>query len=165
MNQAILKFQSFSFRLNHIVFKTYIWLGMFISLISYPALAQNIVTIDRGIAAKPVVLSGNTGGNLQALSISQVENTATGYCDGYISPQPNHLLELESLFNFLRLEIESSTDTTVLIKGSEGVWCNDDSGSANPMIEGQWQKGLYKVWVGSYQPDTRNSYQIRITGQ
>jgi len=137
---------------------------VFVSLIYHPVLAQNTVSIDRNLVTEPIILSGNTDGNLKALDVSQTATTTTGYCDGYVSPQPNHLLELESFFNSLRLEVESSVDTTVLVKGNGGVWCNDDSGSANPIIEGQWQKGLYKVWVGSYQPDTSNSYQLKITG-
>ena len=138
---------------------------MFVSLVYQPVLAQNAVTIDREIATQPIVLSGNTGGNLQAVEVSQTKSTRTGYCDGYVSPQPNHLLELESFFESLKLEVESTADTTLLIEGNGGVWCNDDSGSANPMIEGQWQQGQYKVWIGSYQPDTSNSYQIKVTGK
>lgn len=163
MTQTVLKSHIFT-RLN-LIFKTYIWLGIFFSFICHPAFAQDTVTINDDIATKPITLSGNTSGNLKAIEVSQTESTATGYCDGYISPQPNHLIELESYFDSLRLEIESSADTTVLIKGNGGVWCNDDSGSANPIVEGQWREGQYKVWVGSYQPDTSNDYQIEITGK
>jgi len=152
-------------KLNLICPQTYIWLGIFIGLFSPPVLAQDTVAIDSSLAANPITLSGSTNGNLETVEVSQTASTATGYCNGYISPQPNHLLELESFFNSLRLEVESSADTTVLIKGNGGVWCNDDSGSANPIIEGQWQEGIYKVWVGSYQPDANESYQIRITGR
>ena len=165
MTQAILKPRYSNSRRNLIFFKTYIWLSIFLSLIYHPVSAQNITTIDRDIATKPITLSGSTNGNLKTVEVSQTKSTATGYCDGYISLQPNHLLELESFFDFLRLEVESTADTTVFIKGDGGVWCNDDSGSANPMIEGQWQQGLYKVWIGSYQPDMSNSYQIKITGR
>ena len=165
MTQAILKSRSSSSRLNLIFFKSYIWLSIFVSLIYHPVSAQNIVTIDQDIVTKPITLTGSTSGNLKTVEVSQTENTATGYCDGYISSQPNHLLELESFFEFLRLEVESTADTTVLIRGDGGMWCNDDSGSANPMIEGQWQQGLYKVWVGSHQPDANDSYQIKIIGR
>lgn len=165
MNKTIFKSYS-STKFSLILSKTYyIWLGIFVSLICYPVSAQNTVTIDDDIATQPITLSGNTSGNLEVIEMSQTESTPTGYCDGYISPQPNHLLELESFFDYLKLEVESPADTTVLIKGNGGVWCNDDSGSANPMIEGQWQQGQYQVWVGSYQPDTSNSYQIKVTGK
>ena len=161
---TILKSRHFSSKLN-LIAHHYLGLGILLSLIANPVAAQDVVAIDGDLAATPIVLSGNTSGNLKAIEISGTENTATGYCDGYINPQPNHLLKLDSFFDSLRLEVQSSADTTVLIKGNGGVWCNDDSGSANPLIEGQWQAGSYKVWVGSYQPDTSNSYQIRITGQ
>ena len=100
-----------------------------------------------------------------ALEVSQTKNTPTGYCDGYVDSQPNHVLQIESFFDSLRLEVNSSADTTVLVKGNSGVWCNDDAGSANPVIEGQWQQGKYQVWVGSYQPNASNNYQIQLTGR
>ena len=165
MTQAIFKLQNSSFRLNLIFFKTYIWLAIFVSLIYHPVSAQSVVSIDRDITNKPIILTGSTGGDLKTVEVSQTEKTATGYCGGYVTTQPNHLLELESFFDLLRLELESAADTTVLIKGDNGIWCNDDSGSANPMIEGQWQQGSYKVWVGSYQPNANDNYQIKITAQ
>ena len=138
------------------------WLMMLIS--NYPALAQNTITINRDTVARPLTIMGTSGGGIKLAEIAKTGNTATGYCDGYADIQPNHLLEIESLFDSLRLEVTSSADTTVLVKGNSGVWCNDDAGSANPIIEGQWQQGLYKVWVGSHQPNTSNNYQIQITG-
>ena len=64
----------------------------------------------------------------------------------------------------MRLEVESTSDTTILVQGAGGTWCNDDAGSANPVIEGQWQPGIYQIWVGSYQANKNNDYQIKITG-
>ena len=138
------------------------WVMILIS--NYPVQAQNTITIDRNTIARPLTIMGTSGGEIKSAEIARTENTATGYCDGYVDVQPNHLLQIESLFNSLRLEITSSADTTVLVKGNTGVWCNDDAGSVNPIIEGQWQQGLYKVWVGSHQPNTSNNYQIQITG-
>ena len=126
---------------------------------------SNSITVNSSIAKDPLVVEGTSGGRAIAKEITQTENTATGYCDGYVRPQPNHVLELESFFESLRLEVESPADTTILIKGPGGVWCNDDTSSANPMIEGQWQPGIYQVWIGSYQANSNNEYQIRITGK
>jgi hypothetical protein len=134
-----------------------------LSFCSYPARSQTVVSINRNTVVKPLTLVGKSGGNIKIPKIARTANTATGYCDGYGNSRPNHLIKLESWFEFLRLEIESAADTTILIEGSGGVWCNDDSGSANPMIEGQWQAGLYKVWVGSYQVNTSHNYRIRIS--
>lgn len=128
------------------------------------ALADNSnITINKNTIDENVIVSGTSGGTVRVLEIAQTENTPTGYCDGFVDSQPNHILKIDTFFEHLRLEIESPADTTVLIKGDRGVWCNDDYGSANPIIEGQWQPGIYQVWVGSYQLDSRDSYQIKIT--
>ena len=125
----------------------------------------NNIFVNSSLANNPLVVKGNSGGSVIAKEISQTENTATGYCDGYVRSQPNHVIKLESFFDSLRLEVESSADTTILVKGPGGVWCNDDAGSANPIIEGQWQPGIYQVWIGSYQANSNNKYRIRITGK
>jgi len=142
-------------------------LGIVISCSCYPSSAQasRSITINQGPMAQPVTIKGISGGAIMAKEISQTENTATGYCDGYVSSQPNHVIKLESFWEFLRLEIISQADTTILVKGVGGVWCNDDAGTPNPLIEGQWQPGLYEIWVGSYQANSENDYQIKITGR
>ena len=138
---------------------------IFNSFIPRTQAQSNSINVNSTIAKNPLVLRGSSGGGVIAKEISQTENTATGFCDGYVRSQPNHVLKLESFFESLRLEVESSADTTILVKGPGGVWCNDDASSANPMIEGQWQPGTYQVWIGSYQADSNNEYRIKITGK
>lgn len=130
-----------------------------------PSVAQLAVTLENKVEPNPLILEGVSGGSLKATEIVQTESTATGFCNGFIAPQPNHILELKSFFEFLKIEVNSSTDTTIIIEGPGGIWCNDDSDDANPAIEGQWQPGNYKIWIGSYQEDSSNSYQIRIMGK
>lgn len=143
-----------------------IGIAMVFNSFIYSSQAQsNSLTVDSSTAKNPLVVRGTSGGTVTAKEITQTENTATGYCDGYVRSQPNHILKLESFFESLRIEVESPADTTVLIKGPGGVWCNDDASNANPMIEGQWQPGIYQVWIGSYQADSNNEYRIKITGQ
>ena len=152
------------------IFQNTYWLllGTIISFNSFTTITQaqtSNIRVDSLVGARPLVIKGTSGGTIIAKEITQTENTATGYCDGYVRPQPNHVLKLESFFKSLRLEVESSADTTILVKGPGGVWCNDDAGSANPMIEGQWQPGVYQVWIGSYQAESSNSYQIKVTAK
>lgn len=158
---------SYLSKFNHNIFRQVsYWLAIIVSAKSYPALTQTsdkIIIAD--VVARPIVASGTSGGTVSLQEIAQTENTSTGYCDGYADSQPNHVLELMSFFEFLRLEVESSADTTVLVRGLGGVWCNDDAGTANPVIEGQWQPGVYQIWVGSYQADLNQNYQIEITGK
>ena len=152
------------------IFQYTYWLlvGIIISLNSFTAVSNaqaSSVSINSSISQQPLVIKGTSGGTVIAKEITQTENTATGYCDGYVRLQPNHILKLESFFESLRLEVESSADTTILVKGPGGVWCNDDTNSANPMIEGQWQPGTYQVWIGSYQANSNNEYRIKIAGK
>ncbi|MDJ0898774.1 MAG: hypothetical protein QNJ55_08175 [Xenococcus sp. MO_188.B8] len=129
-------------------------------------LAQEIlrnITLDGQINPNPMMIDGMSGGSIQAIEVVHIKETTTGYCNGLVDQQPNHILTLNNFFEFLKIEVESSTDTTILVQGPGGVWCNDDYNNDDPALEGQWQQGKYKIWVGSYD-ETPNSYRIRITG-
>ncbi len=154
---------------SHLILSIFSYLffaGIILNFSNNPSIAQirtNNITIDGRFISNPLDLEGISGGRLTAIEITNTENTATGYCDGFVARQPNHILKLNSFFNFLKLEVRSSADTTILIKGPGGIWCNDDSDDANPTIEGQWQPGIYQIWIGSYQANSNNNYRIRIT--
>jgi hypothetical protein len=122
------------------------------------------VTIDPQSSPDPLIIAGVSGGPVEAIEVIKREDTTTGYCDGFVNRRPNHTITLNSFFNFLKVEVESNADTTIMIKGPGGIWCNDDAENANPVIEGQWQAGTYKLWIGSYQENENNDYVIRITG-
>ena len=165
MFKAIIKTNLFKTQ-SKFIFKKAAWLlltGASLNFNVHSALAQ--IAINQNTLTQPLTIEGMSGGSIAALEITQTENTATGYCDGFANSQPNHILKLDSFWQFLRLEVESDADTTILVQGSGGTWCNDDVSSVNPMIEGAWQPGIYKVWVGSYQAGSSNNYQIKITGQ
>ena len=140
-------------------------LGLIIGSDAKLTLAQenSDIIIDKNNVARMITVSGTSGGTVKAIEITKTENTPTGYCHGFVDYQANHVLKIDTFFDNLKLEIESPADTTVLVKGDRGIWCNDDTAGANPMIEGQWQPGTYQVWVGSYQPDSKHNYQIKIT--
>lgn len=131
------------------------------------ALAQEIVeniTLDGQIHPNPMMIDGISEGSLEAIEVVNTTETSTGLCSGMVEPQPDHILVLNSFFEFLKIEVESSIDTTIVVQGPGGVWCNDDYNDDDPALEGQWQPGKYKIWVGSYEA-TPNNYQIRITGK
>ena len=130
--------------------------------------AQNIVkniTIDQGVTRTPLLVDGVSGGSLAALEVARTEQTSTGYCDGFVNRQPNHTLTLKKFFDFLKIEVDSLTDTTIVVQGPGGIWCNDDAHNTNPAIEGQWQPGVYKIWIGSYQENATDNYRIKISGK
>ena len=132
-----------------------------------PSLAQSRskrITLGDRVDPNPLIVRGISGGELEATDIVDTEGTTTGFCNGFVENRPNHILVLKNFFEFLKIEVDSSTDTTIIIEGPGGVWCNDDSDNANPAIEGQWQPGRYKIWIGSYQEDIDYGYQIKITG-
>jgi hypothetical protein len=138
-----------------------IWVGW------HPVFGQNIyhkqIAFDRQLISNPFTVEGVVRGNVAASKIARTQTTATGYCDGFVDRKPNHILTLNSFFEFLKIEVESSADTTILIQGPGGVWCNDDFNNANPTIEGQWQPGSYKIWIGSYHQNIDRNYRIKIT--
>lgn len=131
---------------------------------SRPAAAQfNFVTLAVGFSPNPTVLRGTGGGDRPAEEIVQTSRSLTGPCLGYISATPHEEVTLESRFAKLEMRVESDLDTTLIIEGPDGVWCNDDSGSQNPAISGAWVPGSYRVWIGAYQPQQMPEYDFYIT--
>jgi hypothetical protein len=132
-----------------------------------PSLAQSRnkrITLSDRVNPDPLIVRGISGGKVEATNVVETEGTTTGFCNGFVENRPNHILVLKNFFEFLKIEVDSSTDTTIIIEGPGGVWCNDDYIDANPAIEGQWKPGRYRIWIGSYQEDINYDYQIKITG-
>lgn len=121
------------------------------------------VKLGRRFSPDPLIIRGISGGSVSTPDVSGRRETPTGSCIGYIDEQPDHILELTSFFNYLSLQVESPEDTTLLVKGPGGSWCNDDAEGKNPGISGQWLAGEYKVWVGSFQENKYHPYVIRIS--
>lgn len=135
---------------------------------SEPSLTQSAgkkITLGNQVNPDPLILKGISGGKFRATELVNTEGTTTGFCNGFVERNPNHVLVLRNFFDFLKIEVASSTDTTIVVEGPGGVWCNDDFNDTNPALEGQWQPGRYKIWIGSYQANISNTYQIKITDQ
>jgi hypothetical protein len=113
----------------------------------------------------PAVVRGISGGTKAASELTGRSNTATGPCVGYVDQQPDHTIVLTQLFNYLRLQVQSSEDTSLVIRGPGGTWCNDNYSGKNPGIAGQWLSGTYQIWVGSPNQTTFSPYVIRVTQQ
>lgn len=143
--------------------------GLFVS----PAQAQSAqstslsifenVTISPKFAPDPMTIRGISGGAVATKGIAGRADTMTGPCLGYTDTKPDHTLVLKQFFNYLSLQVESPEDTTLIIKGPGGTWCNDDYKGKNPGIAGQWLEGTYQVWIGSYKPNSYHPYQIKLT--
>lgn len=132
----------------------------------HPAAAQlDFTTLATGFSPNPTVLQGTGGGDRPAEEVVKIRNTSTGPCLGYISTNPHEEITLQDNFSRLELRIESESDTTLIVQGPGGTWCNDDSGSKNPAILGEWLSGDYRIWVGAYQADTLPNYELYISDQ
>lgn len=138
----------------------------YLALVGQPVQSQTMfenVTIRPGFSPDPMTIRGISGGSVPASNVAGRQQTPTGPCVGFMDEAPDHTLVLTSYFSYLSLIVESPQDTTLVISGPGGTWCNDDFQGKNPGITGQWQAGTYRVWVGSYDTDNYNPYLIRLS--
>lgn len=121
------------------------------------------VTIGQKFTPNPYTVRGMSGGSVPAREVAGKRETPTGTCTGYFDEEPDHTIELTSKFDYLKLEVESPEDTTLIVRGPGGSWCNDDFDGKNPGMIGEWLPGIYDVWIGSYKKDRYFPYSLRIT--
>jgi len=121
------------------------------------------LTLSPDFSPDPMTIRGLSGGPVSAQETAGREETPTGPCIGYVDEQPDHTLFLTEFFSYLSLQVQSSEDTVIVVRGPGGSWCNDDFVDMNPGIAGQWLSGKYEIWVGSYEPNTYHPYVIRIS--
>ena len=121
------------------------------------------VRIGPKFSPEPMIIRGISGGSVAARSVAGRAETPTGPCVGFVDEPPDHTIVLTAFFNYLSLQVQSPEDTTIVISGPGGSWCNDDAQGKNPGIAGQWLAGTYRVWVGSYDKDSYHPYVIRLS--
>lgn len=127
-----------------------------------PAIFADI-TIGRKFSPDPLKVRGMSGGSIPANKVNGGAETPTGPCSGFVDEAADHTLKLTSKFDYLKLQVESPADTTIMIKGPGGNWCNDDFDGKNPGIVGEWLEGVYQIWVGSYIKGKYFPYSLNIT--
>ncbi|MDX2097947.1 MAG: hypothetical protein SFW36_09235 [Leptolyngbyaceae cyanobacterium bins.59] len=131
-----------------------------------PSVSESVtVTIGSRFSPDPVELRGLSGGTVPASEVAERRETTNGLCEGFVNEKPNHTLVLTDFFDYLSLQIQSPEDTTLIIRGPGGSWCNDDYKGKNPGIAGQWLAGTYQVWIGSHGRTRYHPYIIRISGK
>jgi hypothetical protein len=111
-----------------------------------------------GFLPDPQYLSGVSGGPVPVQSIAP-------QCRGYIAQQPDHVVYLNGPFNFLRIFANSSSDTTLFIRGPHGeVYCADDTFGTNPGVDLRGvAPGAYQIFVGSYSAGNQAPYTLGLT--
>jgi len=123
------------------------------------------LTLTPGADLRPKTLRGISGGPIPASDVAGRPETATGPCLGFVDTQPDHILTLTAPFEFLSLQVQSAEDTTLVVRGPGGSWCNDNYLSLNPGIAGQWLPGRYEIWIGSHRNNGYFPYVIRVLQQ
>ena len=102
------------------------------------------IALAPGFSPDPQVLDGVSAGTRDASQLS-------ADCIGNISDNPNFHFEATGSFPRLRIMVASNSDLTLVVERPDGTFlCNDDSEGLNPMVEGAFPPGRYKVWVGGY---------------
>lgn len=120
------------------------------------------ITIEHPLK-EPLTVRGMSGGTIPVKQITDRTDTPTGACTGYIDKEPDHTLRLKNKFDYMKLVIESPEDTTLVVQGPGGTWCNDEFEDKNPGIVGEWLGGEYYVWIGSYKQEQYLPYTLIIT--
>ncbi|MBD2015446.1 hypothetical protein H6F96_15905 [Microcoleus sp. FACHB-53] len=110
------------------------------------------IQISPGFQPDPLVVNGTSGGS-----------TASQSC-GRIAAKPNHVLTLNGNFNYLRINVQSSGQPTLLIKGPSGTSCvpADSLSGGNIQSPGYWEKGTYSIYVGDM-AGGQNPYTLSLT--
>jgi hypothetical protein len=115
-------------------------------------------SLTSGFLPDPQYLSGQSGGPISAQALSP-------QCRGYIAAQPDHVVYLNSPFSFLRIFVNSSSDTTLFVRGPRGeLYCADDTFGLNPGVDLVGAApGAYQVFVGSYSAGNHAPYSLGLT--
>jgi hypothetical protein len=112
-------------------------------------------TLGAGFLPDPQYGNGQTGGSASASAYGPG-------CVGNISSSPDHVINVTSTVN-LRVFTESEVDSTLVITGPGGTFCDDDSnGNLDAQINAVFTPGTYNVFVGNF-GSTSGAYRLTIT--
>jgi hypothetical protein len=117
--------------------------------------------LSTGFQPDPAILRGSTTGQMNAVTVFP----AVTCTNAFIAAQPNHIVQLQTGFNHLRILVNGSADTVLVIRTADGTMlCNDDSaGSFNPTVEATFGPGPISIYVGTYQQGATASYVLGLT--
>lgn len=118
-------------------------------------------TLRGSFMPDPFTVSMLSGGNIDASTLG----LAPG-CTGYVSGEPDFILNYNAPSNFLRIYFQGAGDTTLVINDAAGRWhCNDDShGGLNPTVDfNSPPAGHYDIWVGSYSSSENIRGTLHVT--
>ncbi|WP_413198482.1 hypothetical protein [Nostoc piscinale] len=110
--------------------------------------------------------SGYTGGSFSLSAISNRDRNKNA-CIGFADPKPDYTMVLEKDFEQLTILVNTgNTDTTLLVKGPDNdtIRCGDDTGRSKDasISDRNWKKGIYQIWVGTFNPDAKHKYTLTV---
>jgi len=111
------------------------------------------ITISPKLQSDPLVLNGKSGGNVR------------GNC-GNVSATPNQIIQVTESLPYLRLNVDSPGQPTLLIDGPGGRYCvlADSYSGSKPELSGYWQAGTYSLYIGELSQQQYN-YTLSISQQ
>ncbi|MEC4802663.1 MAG: hypothetical protein SAJ12_15290 [Jaaginema sp. PMC 1079.18] len=90
-------------------------------------------------------------------------------CVGYGDDTPDYILKVEGELNPITLEVESGgNDTTLVIQDRDRniLYCGDDNEQTNSpdayLYRENIAPGTYHIWIGSFDPNQRWSYNLVV---
>jgi hypothetical protein len=140
------------------------------AIIGTPVVAQTAnfgtLKLSPGFTAEQGRAAGYTGGSYSLSAMSNRDKDKK-VCIGFGDPNPDHILVLEKDFDKLTILIDSGgKDTTLFIKASDdaAVRCGDDTGSSKDgsVSDRHWKKGIYQLWVGTFNPGVKANYSLKV---
>jgi hypothetical protein len=141
-----------------------VFLGMLLTLVFFEAAEARAQggSFGGGVigpGSPPMALAGTSGGPRSASMMGS-------NCRGNIAMVPDHVFTVTSPM-MVRFEVISQAgDTTLVVVGPSGVFCDDDSaGSLRPRVMQQLMPGQYQVFVGTYGGSGMYPYTIQVSGQ
>lgn len=115
------------------------------------------LSLEPGFIPDPHVVDGTSGGSTDS-------STFDPLCIGFISRIPDVLFEASGTFANLHIMAASDGDVTLVVQRPDGTYlCNDDMEGLNPMVSGPFPRGVYKIWVGDFDPREATRFRLGIS--
>lgn len=136
---------------------TAVELGLFEADGSSGEAAFGTISLRPGFMPDPHVVSGQAGGFRSSARLQEG-------CSGWIGDAPDHILVAESSFEQLRVLVRARRDTSLIVRKPDGSYfCADDNEGKNPVLEGAFPRGRYRIWVGTFRQGKDVDYHLGFT--
>ncbi len=117
------------------------------------------VSASPGFTPDPMTYAGTSRGN--AIDAHELDDR----CRGWLAAEPELVLTADRPFSELALMVASSADTSLYVLGPDDgeARCADDEDGHSPLVRELFEPGVYRVWVGTADPDETTSFVIALS--